>query len=205
MIRRLRSWWAPALAATTLAVAPGTAGAQDVVWDVGNALGLGTGCDSEAGDVMFITFGNDFAVIFRGLDIRLPANGPDPALSQLRSCNIRIPATIKSGRMISQLSYGLGYGVSKSANTSAKITAAAQFFGLPAASFDVSIPQGLERSREVVHHVTPFLVTSACTASAHGLFKIDMAVGGNRASTSETLLVGVSRLHDITLSTSPCS
>jgi hypothetical protein len=200
--------FAAALIPAALAVAPRTASAQDVVWGVGSALALGTGCSSSAGDTQFIAFGNDVAVLFSRFGVELPAGGFSPVLSQLKNCNVRIPATIKSGVMLSQLTQRITFGVNKSGNSSGKITSTAQFFGLPVAQFSVNVPFGAINEPALTQlKTTPFIVASACNNTAFGLYKTDMAVSGNRSSSGESLLLAMQGLdlrYDVLLTFVPC-
>jgi hypothetical protein len=208
MMRKLPFLFAAASMSLGLAVAPKTASAQDIIWGVGGALALGTGCSSTFGDTQFIAFGNDVAVLFSRFGVELPAGGPSNSLSQLKNCNVRIPATIRSGIMISKLMQRITFGVNKSANTSGKITSNASFFGLPVASFSVPVPFGainepaLTQTKE-----TPFLVNAACSNVATGLYRTDMAVGGNRAGAGESLILAMQGLdlrYDVLLTIIAC-
>lgn len=205
---KMRFLFAAASIPAAVAAAPQTASAQDIVWGVGGALALGTGCSSSAGDTQFIAFGNDVAVLFSRFGVELPAGGPSTSLSQLKNCNVRIPATIKSGLMISQLTQRITYGVNKSANTSGKITSTASFFNLPVAQFSVNIPFGAINEPALTQtKTTPFLVASACSAVATGLYRTDMAVGGNRAGGGESLILAMQGLdlrYDVLVTIIPC-
>lgn len=203
MIRQSRSWWAAGALAAIAALGPATASAQEIVFDVGQALALGTACSSAAGDTQFLAFGNDIAVVFGRLGIQLPANGGNPAFSDLASCGVRIPMTVKPGFRIAQLIQRLSYSVGKSANTTAKITLGARMLGLPQMSTTVDLPFGAMRATADAKLAEPFLGT-ACQGGQSGLYTIDVAASGNRASRNEALLVRVNRLFDITVTTVPC-
>lgn len=209
MMRSRQFLFAAALIPAAALVAPRTASAQqEIIWDASGAIALGSGCSSAAGDTAFISAGNDMAVLFSRFGVDLPVGGFNTSLSDLRNCNVRIPATIKGGFKITELTQMITFGVNKSANTSGKITTQSSFFTLPVASFSVSVPFGARQDPAVSQTKTnQFFVTTACGHDVSGLYLSNMAVSGNRSSAGETLILAMQGLdlrYDIILQLFPC-
>lgn len=197
----MRKTW---LFATVVAATATIAGArvaeaqQAVIWDTGGAVAFGSGCRSVGPNpnTVFVSFGNDAAVLFSAFGVNLPAGSANMALAELKNCEIRIPATLREGFYFSELIQTITYGVNKSANSSGKITTNSSFFNLPVASFTVNVPLGAINNPAVTESQTnPFLVTAACGgAPLSGLFRSGMAVSGSRSSPGQTLILAAQGL-----------
>lgn len=194
--------------AAVAAAAPAAVQAQEITWRDDKAVALGTGCSSLYGDTVFISAGNDVAVLFSRFGVELPAGGANTSLSDLKSCLVRIPATIQGGFKITELTQMITYGVNKSGNTSGEITTASTFFNLPVAKFNVHVPFGARQDPTVSQStVTPFLVATACSKTVNGLYQSNMAVSGNRSNAGESLILAMQGLdlrYDVLLELIPC-
>ena len=189
-----------------IVAAEGMAEAQApaIVWDTDNALALGTGCSSRAGDAAFISSGNSVAVLFSKLGVDLPAGGTSNALTGLKSCSVRIPATLRKGFYFSELIQTITYGVNKSYDSSGTITSLASFFNKPVASFTVNVPRGVKSSPAIPTSKTnAFLVNASCFSGydLKGLYRGDLSVAGTRASKNESIILtteGLDLRYEIT-------
>lgn len=203
-----KAWFVASVAAATAAIAGArVAEAQSaVVWNIGGAAALGSGCNSTGPNpnTVFVAFGNDVAVLFSTFGVDLPAGGTDARLADLKSCQIRIPATLREGFYFSQLKQTLTYGVVKSANSTGKISANSTFFNQPVAGFTVNLPSGAANNPAITQSkTTPFLVTSACGGTPlSGLFRSDLAVSATRANAGQSVIVatqGFDLRYEITI------
>lgn len=194
MNRKLISALAVSIPAAA-AVAPRPASAQAIIWHVDNALALGSGCSSTAGDTEFIAAGNDVVVLFQNLDGN-------------KNCSVRIPATVREGFYLAELTQTIIYGYHKSSNASGAITALASIFNNPVASFNIPIPVGPPNDVPVATRtrVTPILVVDACAGSLTGLYRSDLATTTAAPPNGFILLTleGLALRYQITLAVSLC-
>ncbi len=200
--------FAAASIAAAVTAAPRSAGAQEIEWNVVDAKAVGNGCSSVQGDTAFITFGNDVAVMFSAFGIDLQPGGSSPALSALRNCNVRIPATLRGGRKILELAQRVTYGVNKSESSSAEIKMHSTLFGRLLTPMNVPVGSSARQDPAVVHmKKDQFTVTGACSHDMPGNLVSNMSVSGHRSSASESLLLGMQGLdlrYDLVLSLAPC-
>lgn len=200
MIRN--SFFAAALVSIGVFACARTGAAQDITWNVNNALALGTGCSSIRGDTAFISNGNDLSILFSNFGVNMQPNDGQ-GVSATVNCAVRVAATLHKGFYLSNLQQTITYGVNKSANTSGRITALDSFFGAPVSSFTVNIPFGpMNRPAVTQTKNNALLMVSACGGGdLAGLFKSNLAVGVVRASVHEDLILGTEGLdirYDIT-------
>ena len=196
-------------AAIAVAPAPAVAQTQGVDWQVERGLALGTGCNSLLGDTAFISFGNQATVLFRRFGVTLPEGPDDPRLSYLENCSVRIPATIRRGYYLGELVQTITYGVNKTEYSTGRITSLASFFNTPVASFTVDIALGAANAPALTEtRSSPVPMASACGASPlAGLYRADLAVSGNRADTTQSIIVaaqGLDLRYDVVFPVSLC-
>jgi hypothetical protein len=200
--------FAAASIAAAVAAAPRPAGAQEIVWNVADAKAVGNGCSSAQGDTAFITFGNDVAVLFSKFGVDLQPGGSSPALAALKNCNVRIPATLRGGRKILELTQRITFGVVKSESSDAEIRVHSTAFGNLLTPMNVGVGAGAKQDPAVVHMKKEQVsVTGACSHDMPGNLVSNMSVSGKRSSASESLLLAMEGLdlrYDLVLSVAPC-
>lgn len=181
---------------------------SSLVWQPVDAVALGSGCSTVGGDTMIITMGNDVSIVMDRLAVRLPAGGSDTALAALENCSVRVPLTVPAGTYVDQVTHTLRYGVTKTANSSARMTTLATFMDMPVESFTVDVPIGALENQALTATGTTPLSIACSTSDVSGLFRADVAISGSRASESESLVIGATPENDlrldITLAAKPC-
>jgi hypothetical protein len=186
------------LSGALLASIATSAFAAEVDWNFnGRAVAAGTACKSmgDDADTFFITAGNEISVVFSRLGINL---GDEYApTAERHTCNIRIPVRIAKGHYIGRLEQTLLYGVTKSARSSAEISARATFFNKPAAFISRTFPRGVAMD-EALQTATSsqdyqVFAPSWCVMSTglNGMYSANLAIAGQRDNPYENLVVQV--------------
>lgn len=196
-------------AAATLAPAPSAPASPEwggFALDASGAVAMGSGC--APGDVQIIASGRDVSILFSRLAVRL-FDGSGAPLSGLASCSVRIPATLRAGRFVSEVEQFLEYDVNKTAGSSGEIAATGGFDGSRPFGLSVTVGEGARRaSRLSASGTSPFMTAGACRSSdREGLFRADVAISGARRSAFEALslgAVGHGLRYDMTLSVEAC-
>jgi hypothetical protein len=194
-----------ALAMGMISTFAGTASAQvpSVTWELNKPYVIaGTGCQNNV-DAFAAANGDDLSIVFTNLGINLPGDGFSSQLADMKSCLVRIPASIAKGLYIGQLTQTFTYGVTKSANTHAAVATHSTFFGFPVSPLPFALPQGLAEDNPLLTQTRTdnFLVNTPWWAgwcnpnrSLEGLYQASIAVAGQRADLHENLIVFVDGL-----------
>ncbi len=186
------------LAGTVLAAVGSYASAAEVQWNFNNAaIAAGTACKSMGSDAdtFFISAGNDFSVVFSRLGINLGDQYAPTA--ERHTCNVRIPVRIAKGMYIGRLDQTLLYGVTKSAGSSAEISARATFFNQPAAfitrSFQrgVAMDEALQTATASQNYQVNAPTWCAFSSGMSGLYAVNLAVAGQRDNPYENVVVQI--------------
>lgn len=191
-----------------VALGPRAARAQEIDWNVDEANAVGNGCSSAQGDTMFITAGHDVAVLFSRFGVDLLAGGSNPALSVLKNCNVRIPATLLGGRKVIELTQMVTYGVNRSESSTAEIRMHSTLFGVLLSPMNVDVGAGPSQDPAVSRSKKDQLqITGACSHEMAGSLISNMSVSGKRSSKNETLLLAMQGLdlrYDLVLTLASC-
>jgi hypothetical protein len=109
-------------------------------WEKEAVLLGGTGCFLDV-DTTVSTAGNDLNVIFSnlGVDLGAPSNAN---LSESRSCELKVPLTIRPGFYPDSWDQSLVFGARKTAGASASLVATGQVVGTNLPSPSVNLPAG---------------------------------------------------------------
>ncbi|MFK7823768.1 MAG: hypothetical protein AB8G05_06415 [Oligoflexales bacterium] len=102
--------------------------ANAIEWNFNNkATALGSGCNMD--DTFFISAGNEVSILFSSLGVELDGH-QEGKLKRRKSCRIKVPALIKRGFYISNLSSSLLYGLVRSEGTEAHVNLQYRFIGM---------------------------------------------------------------------------
>lgn len=173
---------------------------QVVEWNhTRQASAGGSGCSRT--DTQFIATGNQVSVIFSklGVDLSGTAGG---RTTDLKKCNIVIPAKVRTGYYLAQLQQTITYGYNRTNNSDGKVSMVSSFYNQAAGKLERTIPTpGLNQfdepwaSASVTSNwrVTPGWCTST---DYEGNFKAQLSVSGYRRTVADSIVVQVDG-HDI--------
>lgn len=101
--------------------------AEMIEWNYnGKATASGTGCTAQ--DTFFISAGDEVSIIFSNLGVELDGY-QQGELEQRKFCRIKIPASIKPGYYLKDLSSSLLYGLVRSRGATAEVELQYRFLG----------------------------------------------------------------------------
>lgn len=177
--------------------------------DTSRTVALGSGCRLGSSDVRILATGDDVALVFTRLALRLPKGSFDSSLSDIQTCAVRVPARLRGGVYLSRVMESLRYDVNKTAGSSGEIDATIGFAAFRPAGIEVFVPSGAKSATGLTAvRTSSFMSPGACSGSARsGLFRANVAITGNRTSTTERLALGaVSRdlRYDLTFTVKEC-
>jgi hypothetical protein len=192
-----------ALAACIVSTLAGTASADSVTWELNKPYVIaGTGCVKDV-DAFASANGDDLSIVFTNLGVNLPGDGFSNQLADMKSCLVRIPASIAKGLYVGKLTQTFTYGVTKSADTHGTVATRSTFFGFPVSPFPFTVPQGVPMDEPLVTQSREdnFLVNTPwwsgwCNPnrSLEGLYQAAIAVAGQRVNHDENLILFVDGL-----------
>jgi len=194
-----------ALAVGLISSFAGTASAQvaSVTWEINKPYVIaGTGCVKDV-DAFVAANGDDLSIVFTNLGINLPGGGFTNQLADMKTCLVRVSASIAKGLYIGQLTQTFTYGVTKSANTHGAVATRSTFFGFPVSPLPFSLPAGVAEDQPLLTQTRTdnFLVntpwwTGWCNPnrSLEGLYQASIAVAGQRDNSNENLILFVDGL-----------
>ncbi len=187
-------------------ITPGTVLAENVVWDVNNAIAGGSACNAQGPfpDTWFIAAGEDLSVIFSNMGIDLtPSTAQNTAV---HGCLVRIPLTINKRVAVASLTQEVEWGYAKDLNTEARLNvnatlnvAGVNLFPFPNAPVITAFISG------TVEGVQPWITASTtsfashaapgpfCTGADHtGMLSVNFSLAARRTSTVQDISV---RIH----------
>ncbi len=179
-----------------------------IQWDTSTATMAGAGCTKDA-DGFIMEHGNDVSIWLSNLGINL--NSFRAQFNQRSTCTISLSARIPPGYYISQIAQKIEYGVTKTANTSARIAMSSSFFGQRTSPNTVDLPYGrpmdnpfaassrVDRYSVRTH---PTWVSYWCSPSrpTKGIFTYTIAVSGQKNSSADDLIIYLNDSSPIKLS-----
>lgn len=171
--------------------------AAAIQWDTSTATMAGSGCTKDA-DGFIMEHGNDVSISFSNLGVNL--NSFRAQFNQRSTCTVRLSARIPPGYYISQVAQKIEYGVTKTANTSARIAMSSSFFGLGTSPYTVDLPYGRPMDNpfatssrvdrfSVRTHPTWVSYWCSATRPTKGIFTYTIAVSGQKRSSKEDLMI----------------
>jgi hypothetical protein len=192
-----------ALGMTTSFASTANAQVAAVNWELNKPYVIaGSGCVNNF-DAFAAQNGNDLSIVFTNLGVNLPGNGASNQLADMKSCLVRIPASIAKGFYIGQLTQTFTYGVTKGAGSHGTVATRATFFGFPVSPFPFTVPEGLAQDDPLLTQtrVDSFTVNTPwwqgwCNPnrSLEGLYQASIAVSGQRDNSFENLILFVDGL-----------
>ncbi len=125
------------VALSLLSARPAVAQEGPIFWDADSAFATGNGCDRQ--NTVFISAGNEIAVVFSNMGVDLVDRG-GPNAAQ-RKCFIRVPVEVDPNVVVGSLTQQIGYGYAKTTGTRGEIRTRSKFFDLNARSFEIAVTE----------------------------------------------------------------